>query len=211
MMLKQYKMHSWADHFSQKSTTEWIEDAKTALLPFIKKFIPKNAKIVEAGASFGRILKVLKDSGYTKVRGFDTDEKMIKKAKKELRMTIEKRDIRDTKYPPEYFDAWLDIGTLEHFTLDEQNKILHEARRVLKPKGKILCFVPRLDWQSPKWLSIFLIKNLWRRLNGAPVYQWYYTIKSLEKIFSENGFKLKKWCYNPAGDKIWALAEKDKI
>jgi len=47
-------------------------------------------------------------------------------------------------YPDNFFDIIYNKSLLEH--LNEPDKFLNEARRVLKPYGKILCLVP--DWES---------------------------------------------------------------
>ena len=47
-------------------------------------------------------------------------------------------------YPDNFFDIIYNKSLLEH--LSKPDKFLNEARRVLKPNGKILCLVP--DWES---------------------------------------------------------------
>ena len=47
-------------------------------------------------------------------------------------------------YPDNFFDIIYNKSLLEH--LYKPDKFLNEARRVLKPNGKILCLVP--DWES---------------------------------------------------------------
>ena len=47
-------------------------------------------------------------------------------------------------YPDDFFDIIYNKSLLEH--LNNPDKFLVEARRVLKPDGKILCLVP--DWES---------------------------------------------------------------
>jgi SAM-dependent methyltransferase len=47
-------------------------------------------------------------------------------------------------YPDNFFDIIYNKSLLEH--LNKPDKFLNEARRVLKPNGKILCLVP--DWES---------------------------------------------------------------
>jgi len=47
-------------------------------------------------------------------------------------------------YPDNFFDIIYNKSLLEH--LNNPDKFLNEARRVLKPNGKILCLVP--DWES---------------------------------------------------------------
>ena len=47
-------------------------------------------------------------------------------------------------YPDNFFDVIYNKSLLEH--LSKPDKFLNEARRVLKPNGKILCLVP--DWES---------------------------------------------------------------
>lgn len=47
-------------------------------------------------------------------------------------------------YPDNFFDIIYNKSLLEH--LNNPDKFLNEARRVLKPNGKIICLVP--DWES---------------------------------------------------------------
>lgn len=47
-------------------------------------------------------------------------------------------DMRKTSFPDEHFDAFLSISVLEHVTVEDRRATMFEARRVLKPGGKLI-------------------------------------------------------------------------
>jgi dolichol-phosphate mannosyltransferase len=58
-------------------------------------------------------------------------------------------------FPDQSFDGFYNMGVVEHFTHDEIHTILQEARRVLRPDGKIVIF-----WPHARATSVFVL-HVW--------------------------------------------------
>ena len=72
-------------------------------------------------------------------------------------------------YPDNFFDIIYNKSLLEH--LNNPDKFLIEARRVLKPGGKILCLVP--DWESNYkiYFDDFTHKTPFTKISLNDIYQ----------------------------------------
>ena len=55
---------------------------------------------------------------------------------------IQHGDILALAYPAASFDGYYNLGVVEHFTSEEIQRILAEAKRVLRPDGKVVLFWP---------------------------------------------------------------------
>jgi ubiquinone/menaquinone biosynthesis C-methylase UbiE len=66
---------------------------------------------------------------------------------------IESWDIRSIRYPEDYFDAILDLSTIDHIHPDDVDTVLKEYRRVCKPWWDIVIVV---------WIWDMEIKGEWK-------------------------------------------------
>jgi ubiquinone/menaquinone biosynthesis C-methylase UbiE len=108
-------------------------------IDLFKKHVSKNNKILDYGCGYGRTLKVLQDNGYINLSGVDFSEKMIERAKKENPL-IDCRTVKNNKlmYEDNSFDAVLLLAVLTCvINNEEQEMIMKEIKRVLKPNGII--------------------------------------------------------------------------
>jgi ubiquinone/menaquinone biosynthesis C-methylase UbiE len=100
------------------------------------------AKILDLGGGTGHYSFWLANQGY-EVHLVDAMESHIEAAKKVVQFfslaSITVGDARGTKFPDESFDVILLFGPLYHLT-DKRDRItaLEEARRLLKPSGRLL-------------------------------------------------------------------------
>lgn len=107
-------------------------------------YLTKNAKIIDAGCSFGKWVIFLSKQGYN-ILGVDNNDFVIEKLKEyDSSLQIEYGDILNLKYPDNYFDAYISMGVVEHFE-DGPLPALKEAYRVLKPNGLIFLSTPTVN------------------------------------------------------------------
>ncbi len=119
-----------------------IVDKKPSTTPFngwlCKKYLPsKNARILDFGCGYGRIMDELKKDGYHNVCGVDISEGMIKECRRQ-HPNIELKVNTGTVIPYEdnVFDAVMLFGVLTCIIEDlEQEILLNEIHRVLKLFG----------------------------------------------------------------------------
>ncbi len=116
-----------------KEYDEWYEKNKFAYLSEIealKKVVPKKAKGLEIGVGTGRFAEPLGVSV-----GIDPSEKMLEIAKKR-RITTFTGYGENLPFADEEFDYVLIVITI--CFVDNPDKVIFEAKRVLKDKGKLI-------------------------------------------------------------------------
>jgi SAM-dependent methyltransferase len=99
------------------------------------------ARILDGGCGRGEWTVHLARAGYD-VIGLDLSELTVAKLEEkfpEARFAV--GDLRQTEFPDAHFDMYFSWGVFEHFEVGLQ-PCLQEARRILKPGGRLLISVP---------------------------------------------------------------------
>lgn len=134
--------------FDLKTTIDWYDkNAKeyekntVDLIDFdqIEEFcgyLPKKAKILDAGCGFGRDSKVFFDRKYD-VTGVDLSKSLLKIAKEKYpQINFVKANLLKLPFENKSFDGVWAHASLVHFEKDNEiKKVLDEFNRVLKPNG----------------------------------------------------------------------------
>lgn len=117
-----------------------------AIQRLVSRHFPVNtdAAIVDFGCGYGAHLYVLKQLGYTNLSGIDVSPEMVSIANKLGAPNVSQGDLVSSikAMATESIDVAMFIDVLEHMTLPELFEILGEAKRVLKPKGKLIVHLP---------------------------------------------------------------------
>ena len=123
-----------ADHW-------WFVGRRALLSNIIQKFkLPPDADILDVGTSTGTNLRLLRDSGFTRITGVDRSPVAIQFcANKGLGQVI-CGDVCALPFPDVSFDLVLATDIIEH--VDDDLQALRELRRVVKSKSPILVTVP---------------------------------------------------------------------
>ncbi|MBX7066646.1 MAG: class I SAM-dependent methyltransferase [Parachlamydiales bacterium] len=123
------------DYYNQIGAKKDFEDP--LYLEKIAPHISKDAKIVEYGCGYGRLLRLLKKSGYTHLVGFDFSKSMIDRGRRE-NPDIDLSVTENRKIPlkSESTDMVL-ISTILTSMIhkDDQKALIAEILRILKPGG----------------------------------------------------------------------------
>lgn len=103
------------------------------------KLVAPDARILDFGCGYGRVLKQLSEAGYNKLYGCDVSSKMIALAQHELPETeLKVNNGVNIPFADGFFDAVLLIAVLTSITADEQQRLLaDEIKRTLRPGGLI--------------------------------------------------------------------------
>lgn len=106
-------------------------------IDLFQKYVKKSDRILDYGCGYGRTLGYMKENGYVYLSGVDISEKMIERAKNEnptLYYSVVKNN--ELSFEDNTFDAVLMLAVLTCVINDEeQEKIVKEIKRVLKPNG----------------------------------------------------------------------------
>lgn len=120
-----------------------VVDKKEFTTPFqsnlFLRHVNLDAKILDYGCGYGRTLFELKDYQFTNLYGVDFSREMIKRAKSndtDINFNVIKSG--NLPFPDQFFDSVLLFAVLTcvHKN-EEQDIIMNEIKRVLKPEGSI--------------------------------------------------------------------------
>ncbi|MFJ8455596.1 class I SAM-dependent methyltransferase [Bacillus paramycoides] len=127
----------------QKEYWNGVANEKEFTTPFqldlFSKYVSKSASLLDYGCGYGRTLLELKEQQFANLYGVDFSEQMIKRAKLND-MVIDFKVVKSGKlpFPDNFFDAVLLFAVLTCvYKSQEQDSILNEIKRVLKPEGII--------------------------------------------------------------------------
>ena len=133
---------------------------------------PLSAKVLDAGCGCGFSLEVLKEIGYTNIKGFDLTPRFVEVAKQKG-YAVRIGDLRKIPYS-ERFDVIISISALQWITASnlEKNvkKTAKEFNRLLNPEGcALIHFYPKTEVE----------------------------LMHTARVFNENGFAVKVVTDNP--------------
>lgn len=180
-----------SEKFSQTRKFFWRD------LEFIKNYIKNGDRILDYGCGNGRLLEILKDKKIEYI-GADVSQKLLEIAKnKHPEHKFIKLDSQGIlPLNDNYFNKIISIAVFHHFPPEYAGKMTKELFRIIKPGGKIIVTVWKLDQEKyKKYFSkngegyIPFKDNSSRVFNR---YHYLYTKKDLREIFSKAGFKIEK-------------------
>ena len=108
--------------------------------------MPKTTKILDAGCGQGLLVEYFRKQGYdiTGIDAFYGSE------------YVKKGDLLQNDLPDNTFDLILCLDVIEHFPLSEQENVIKELSRILKPNGKIIWSIPNQAHLSSRITFLFL-------------------------------------------------------
>jgi len=157
----------------------WFEES------FIK-FLPKKARIIEAGCGLGYYVLALERRGYD-VEGVEWSKEAVGLTKKRFpELKVRTGDVRNLKVKDGYYSGYISLGVVEHFK-SGPGDYLREANRILKRGGGAFISVPYFN-------LLRRLKNLFGFYRGSPVgldfYQYAFTQAEIEDLIQKSGFKI---------------------
>ncbi len=125
----------------QKEYWNSVSEKKEFTTPFqaeeFSRYVRKNDLIADIGCGYGRTLNELHMAGYTDLVGYDFSENMIARGKRQFPY-LDLNLMRDgrTALPDGSADAVILFAVLTCIVSDdEQEKLISEIKRILKPGG----------------------------------------------------------------------------
>ena len=101
------------------------------------KYLPKRAKILDAGCGSGRDSLAFKGLGYD-VEAFDFSEEMVKATRKLAEVPVRKLSFQQMDYHDRFDGIWASASLL-HVPRSEMRKVFSLLSEALKPKGVLYC------------------------------------------------------------------------
>jgi SAM-dependent methyltransferase len=179
----------------------WQEQAKTAqkqegsdlFVEITKKYLKKDAKILEGGCGAGKKLVALHNAGFDIV-GVDYAPVTIENLKtRNPEVPVVLGDVRNLPFKSNEFDGYWSFGVIEHFW-EGYSEILAEAGRVLKPSGYIMMTFPSMSLlrRMKVWLGRYPLFT--EKVLGEPdsFYQYYLDPLKVKSDLESLGFEIQE-------------------
>lgn len=174
---------------------------KGALNYFIEKEFKDGSKLLHAGSGAGQV-----DNDIVKkfnITALDISIEALKlyKVYNGRNAKILKASIFDIPVRSGTFGGAYNLGVMEHFTIEEDEKILKEISRVLKPNAKIVLFWPPKFGPTVIFLNTahFILNNLLGKnisLHPEEI-SLVESKKQVNDILRKTGFKMTKFYFGP--------------
>ncbi len=104
------------------------------------------SSILDVGCGDGPITSLLFDTGFPQIMGLDVSKEAIKMAReKEKRISFLVGSCQNLPFADESFETVLASEMLEHLTYPDGQLFLKEAKRVIKPNGRVIISVPNFS------------------------------------------------------------------
>lgn len=135
----------WAKEYDQELEDEFGYFCPEPAVEILAKYLPKSAKILDAGAGTGLVGQLLNQRGYENLEGIDLSPGMLEEAenKKVYNKLTQMVLGEPLDFATDFFDAIISVGT---FTYNHApSSSFDELIRITKPKGYII-FTLRLDF-----------------------------------------------------------------
>jgi SAM-dependent methyltransferase len=117
-----------------------------AVLLSLDRIPAKSARILEAGAGSGRVLKFLWDRGYRHVAGIELSVAAVEAFNQRFpEIPMIAGDLLDMPFADDAFDVVVSYGVVEHFQQLGPVPALQAIRRVLRPGGTAVVTVPSVN------------------------------------------------------------------
>ena len=159
----------------------WFASRRDMVFDIVKHLkLPSTAPILEIGCSGGPLLLALRAAGYKHLKGIDVSEKGITLAQERGLTDVAVMDGAHLDFPDASFDLVIASDVLEH--IEDEAQALREWRRVLRPGGRLLVFVPAHQY-------------LWSRHDEVNHHFRRYSAKSLRTAITKASLRVERLAF----------------
>ncbi len=141
--------------------------------------LPKSARILELGCSFGALLHFFREAGYENVEGVEASERSAEAARRELGLSVTTGDALAPGLPAGSFDLVIGMALIEHFT--DPLAAIKTMAGLVKPGGFL-------------YLNTHDLKNFTARKGFKSffkfVHPFYFTAVTLSSLLEQAGFRI---------------------
>lgn len=154
-------------------------------LKIIQKFFNQKKTFLEIGCSAGQFISQVKNR-FRQCEGVELDTNCAKYVQKKIGIKTQTNELKDCDFKNKKFDYIAAFQTLEH--VSDPYQFLVDTRKILNNGGKLFIEVPNLN---DALLSMWPV-DAYRKFYFHKAHTFYFSPKSLKKLFSKAGFKVEK-------------------
>ena len=145
---KKMRQDLYQELFEVENNHWWHQHKRKLVHQLISKYLGRPGKVLDVGAGTGKILSELKNKGW-QIKGVDGEKEAVRWAKKRG-VIIKQHDLtKKLPFKDTSFDLVVSLDVLEHIKDDQ--KLMQEMKRVVKPGGLIVVTVPAYQWLYSYW------------------------------------------------------------
>ncbi|MDU0370684.1 class I SAM-dependent methyltransferase [Hymenobacter endophyticus] len=145
----------------------WFRGRRAGVFDQLQQMnLPKTAAILEIGCSGGPLQQQLRAIGFHNLTGIDISEAAIALAHQRRIPNVSVMDGARLEFADNSFDVVVASDVLEH--IEDEQRALREWRRVLKPGGQLLVYVPAFP---QLWSQHDVVNRHFRRYTAASLGQ----------------------------------------
>jgi ubiquinone/menaquinone biosynthesis C-methylase UbiE len=174
---------------------------KRALNYFITNEFKNGAKLLHAGSGAGQVDKDIVTKFNITALDISAEALKLYRLCNGSKAKLMKASIFEIPARSSTYEGVYNLGVMEHFTQVEDEKILKELRRVLKPNGKIILFWPPKYGPTVLFLNSthFILNKILKkniRLHPEEI-SLLESKEQVKQILKRTGFKLVKFYFGP--------------
>ena len=170
--------HHYPILFQVEETHWWYVGRRRIIQSLVERIGPtlnnSNPRILDVGCGTGANLKML--AAYGKAEGVDISSQAVEFCRQRGLDSVKLGAAEQLPYENDSFELVTALDVIEH--LDDDNAGLQEMRRVLRPDGRVLLFVPAFMF-------------LWGVQDDVSNHRRRYTLPSLLKAVEAAGFSVE--------------------
>jgi SAM-dependent methyltransferase len=179
---QEMQQHTYSIMYEVEGTHWWFVGRRRIIESFVRKicqeFAPARPRILDVGCGTGANLELLAKFG--DAEGVDVSQEALSFCRARGLENVRHGEAEKLPYEDGSFDLVTGLDVVEH--LDDDVAGLSEMRRVLKPQGRVLLFVPAF-------------KFLWGVQDDVSHHRRRYTIPTLRRALEAAGFEIERATY----------------
>src|SRR5678815_3526987 len=176
------KEHTYPIMFRVEQSHWWYAGRRQILASFLedicRRVTDRRPRILDVGCGTGANLLML--SKYGDAEGVDVSEDALAFCRERGLANVKLGAAEALPYDDGTFDLVTALDVVEH--LDDDLAGLREMRRVLRPGGRVLLFVPTFMF-------------LWGLQDDVSNHRRRYTLKQLKRVLEQAGFEIERSTY----------------
>jgi SAM-dependent methyltransferase len=179
---KEMQEHHYPIIYEVEESHWWYVGRRKIIQTFVERICStlqaSKRRILDVGCGTGANLKML--GLYGEAEGVDISEQAVEFCRRRGLVSVKQGAIEALPYDDQSFDLVTALDVLEH--LDDDGAGLREMRRVLRPHGALLLFVPAFMF-------------LWGVQDDVSNHRRRYRLPALRRLFEDAGFEVEKASY----------------